>query len=164
MKRLRVVLSPINLSLLGPVQRDNAIFAVGALEKVADILHFEPNFKMGLENVEWPGRFMEVSGKPKIIYDGAHNPASATALKETIKDCYPDYEVGFIFGFLEDKDISNFCKNLKSIVSEAWTVSLDFHRGLNAELSTQYAAIGGVKAEPLELRERMRRLKLRQVF
>ena len=152
-------LPPINLSLLGPVQRDNAALAVGALEQVADILHFEPNFKMGLENVEWPGRFMEVSENPKIIYDGAHNPASATALKETIKDCYPDYEVSFIFGFLEDKDISNFCKNLKSIVSEAWTVSLDCHRGLNAELSTQYASIGGVKTEPLELIEAYEKAK-----
>ena len=152
-------LPPINLSLLGPVQRENAALAVGALEQVADILHFEPNFKMGLENVEWPGRFMEVSEKPKIIYDGAHNPGSATALKETIEDCYPDYEVSFIFGFLEDKDISNFCKNLKSIVSEAWTVSLDCHRGLNAELSAQYASIGGVEAEPIELKEAYEKAK-----
>ena len=60
---------------------------------------------------------------------------------------------------MEDKDISNFCKNLKSIVSEAWTVSLDCHRGLNAELSTQYAVIGGVKAEPLELREAYEKAK-----
>ena len=98
-------LPPINLSLLGPVQRENAALAVGALEQVADILHFEPNFKMGLENVEWPGRFMEVSEKPKIIYDGAHNPASATALKETIEDCYPDHEVSFIFGFLDVRNL-----------------------------------------------------------
>ena len=113
---------------------------------------------MGLEK-KWPGRFMEVSEKPKIIYDGAHNPGSATALKETIEDCYPDYEVSFIFGFLEDKDISNFCKNLKSIVSEAWTVSLDCHRGLNAELSAQYASIGGVEAEPIELKEAYEKAK-----
>jgi dihydrofolate synthase/folylpolyglutamate synthase len=138
-------LPPINLPLLGECQRENCAVAVATLEVLSDMLEVELEFKKGLEAVSWPSRFETISNDPLVVLDGAHNPAAARALVKTLKETYPRHRIGFIFGFLDDKDTVEFVRILKPLVSQAWAVSIDSLRGTTAE-----QAAGQIRAAGLE--------------
>jgi dihydrofolate synthase/folylpolyglutamate synthase len=146
-------LPPINLPLPGECQRENCAVAVAALEVLADMLDFEPEFKQGLEAVAWDARFQLLAAAPPVILDGAHNPAAAGDLRKTLKECYPRYQVGFIFGFLDDKDSVEFANLLKPLVSMAWTVPIDAPRGTTAEHAAAQVRAAGIEVTPLPTRE-----------
>jgi dihydrofolate synthase/folylpolyglutamate synthase len=144
-------LSPINLPLLGACQRENCSVAVTALEVLADMLHFEPDFKKGLEAVEWRARFQPIETDPLVILDGAHNPSAARALVKTLRESYPKVQVGFILGFLDDKDTVEFLREIKPLVSKAWTLPVDAPRGTTAEHAAAQAHIAGFNAIPVDV-------------
>jgi dihydrofolate synthase/folylpolyglutamate synthase len=140
-------LPPINLPLLGECQRENCAVAVAALEVLADMLDFEPAFKTGLEAVEWSARFQTLEQDPLVILDGAHNPSAARALAKTLKELYPRTQIGFVFGFLADKESVEFMRILKPLVSRVWTITVNDPRGADAEASAANARVAGVEAE-----------------
>jgi dihydrofolate synthase/folylpolyglutamate synthase len=136
-------LPPINLPLLGECQRENCAVAIATLEIMAEMLDFEPEYKRGLEAVSWPARFQTISDDPLVILDGAHNPAAARALFSTLKENCKKHQIGFIFGFLEDKESIEFVRILKPLVSKAWAVSIDAPRGMAAiQVAGQIRAAG----------------------
>jgi dihydrofolate synthase/folylpolyglutamate synthase len=139
-------LPPINLPLLGECQRENCAVAVAALEVLADLLEIEPEFKKGLESVEWGARFQCLNEEPPIILDGAHNPSAARALAKTLKEVYPGHQIGFVLGFLDDKDTVEFLREIKSCAASTWTIPIDASRGTTAEQAAQQAALVGIQA------------------
>ena len=141
-------LPPINLPLLGECQRENCAVAVAALEMLSDMLEFEPEFKKGLESVEWGARFQILETSPVAILDGAHNPSAARALAKTLKETYPGHQVGFVLGFLDDKDTVEFMRGIKPLVSKAWTIPIDAPRGTTAAHSAAQANAAGIEAIP----------------
>lgn len=141
-------LPPIHLPLLGECQRENCAVAVATLELVADMIDFDPAFKKGFESVEWNARFQVLKTDPVMIFDGAHNPSAARALVKTLKETYPGYQVGFVLGFLDDKDACEFMNELKSLASKAWTVPIDAPRGTTAEHASIQAKVAGIDAVP----------------
>ncbi len=141
----------INLPLLGECQRENCAVAVATLEVLADMLDFEPEFKKGLESVEWRARFQVLEADPLVILDGAHNPSAARALAKTLMENYPKDQVGFVLGFLDDKDAVEFLREIKPLASKAWTVPIDGPRGTTAEQSATQCRIAGMEATPSEV-------------
>jgi len=141
-------LPPINLPLLGECQRENCAVAVATLEVLADMLDFEPAFKKGLESVEWGARFQTLETEPLMILDGAHNPSAGRALAKTLKELYPKHQIGFIFGFLDDKEAVEFLREIKPQVSNAWTLPIDAPRGTTAVHSAAQAQVAGIEATP----------------
>ncbi len=141
-------LPPVNLPLLGECQRENCAVAVAALEVLADMLDVEPAFKQGLESVEWGARFQMLETDPLVILDGAHNPSAARALAGTLRELYAKKQIGFIFGFLEDKESVEFLRILRPLVSRAWTVSVGGPRGATAEAAAAKARVAGIEAKP----------------
>ena len=144
-------LPPINLPLLGECQRENCAVAVAALEVLSDLLDVELEFKKGMELVSWPARFQTISNDPLIILDGAHNPSAARALVKTLKETYPRHRIGFIFGFLEDKDSIEFVRILKPLVSTAWAVSIDAPRGTTAEQTAAQIWAAGLEVTSADI-------------
>ena len=144
-------LPPINLPLLGECQRENCAVAVASLEILAEMLEFEPEFKKGLEVVSWPARFQKISSDPLVVIDGAHNPAAARALLKTLRENYAKHQIGFIFGFLEDKDSIEFVRVLKPLVSRAWAVSIDAPRGTTAVQTAGQIRAAGVEPTSAEV-------------
>jgi len=136
----------IHLPLFGACQRENVAVAVAGLDVLGSMLEFEPAYKKGLESVEWGSRFEILQSNPPIIIDGAHNPAAAQALVQTLRELYPKYQIGFILGFLEDKDINGFFKTISSEVSTAWLVDLDEERSLDAAFLLLQAKLTGFQA------------------
>ncbi len=93
--------------LLGAHQRINAALAAAVTYGLNDQLPVSrAAIFEGLKSVSWPGRF-EVfarANRGTIVVDGAHNPAGAKALRETIQACYPQRKCCILFGVLADKD------------------------------------------------------------
>lgn len=144
-------LPTINLPLLGECQRENCGVAVAALEVFADIVGVELQYKKGLESVEWGARFQTLVTDPMIILDGAHNPSAGRALAKTLKELYPKKQIGFIFGFLDDKESIEFLREIKPLVSNAWTVGIDAPRGTTAEEAALQCTVAQIDAEPAEV-------------
>ena len=59
----------------------------------------------GIARAHWPGRF-EVRRRPGgwLVLDGAHNPAGARALAESLTAYFGDTPMTLVFGVLRDKD------------------------------------------------------------
>ncbi len=141
-------LPPIDLPLLGACQRENCAVAVATLEILSDMLDFEPEFKKGLESLAWGARFQRLEEKPVMVLDGAHNPSAARALAKTLKENYPGDQVGFILGFLDDKDTVEFLREIKPLAAKAWAIPINAARGTPAEHVAAQAAAAGIDAIP----------------
>lgn len=86
----------------GPHQAINASLAIEALGK-AGISLKEKQVAKGIAETSLPFRFQEI--KPGVFVDGAHNPAAAKRLTETIQNHLPGEKVDFVVGMLKTKDL-----------------------------------------------------------
>ncbi len=112
---LNFVVSPfrrVEIALAGSHQRWNAALAAHALE-LAGIAISDEAMARGLRTVEWPGRFQQIT--PRVVLDGAHNPASAQRLAETWREVFGDKRATLILGVLQDKDVRGICAALLPI-------------------------------------------------
>ena len=66
-------------------------------------------------------RFEEIA--PGVFIDGAHNPAAAKVLAETIRSEFPDEKVDFVIGMLKGKDIENTLNELIPVAASFTFVS-----------------------------------------
>ncbi len=96
----------VRLNLKGPHQIVNATTALGAMEVLDDLGYRVSTEAMtdGLRGVDWPGRLELVSASPKVILDGAHNPAGTLALKESLKREFEYQDLILLVGIMKDKD------------------------------------------------------------
>jgi dihydrofolate synthase/folylpolyglutamate synthase len=85
----------------------NATTALGAMEVLEDLGYRVSTEAMinGLKEVDWPGRLEMVSSSPKVILDGAHNPAGALVLKECLEKEFQYHHLILLIGIMKDKDI-----------------------------------------------------------
>jgi dihydrofolate synthase/folylpolyglutamate synthase len=95
-------LDALELPLLGVYQPSNALLALAAARAlgVGDAAARE-----GLARARWPGRFEVVRTRDRVVVlDGAHNPAGARALAESLTAWFGDTPITLVFGALRDKD------------------------------------------------------------
>ena len=83
----------LSLPLLGPHQAHNAAVALAGLDLLAEV---EPSLAVSRDDVvrgfaalQWPARVEVLGQNPWLVIDGAHNAASAAALAETLRTCFP---------------------------------------------------------------------------
>lgn len=92
---------------VGPHQAVNAAVATMALTVImkGDDRINENDLREGLARARWMGRFEihNLRGIP-VVFDGAHNPAGAEALQESLEEQYPDKRRLIVFTSLQDKD------------------------------------------------------------
>ncbi len=91
-------------ALPGRHQRDNLLVAVRLLEAAAaaglpvDL----GRLAEATRRTRWPGRLQLVPGRPRLLLDGAHNPAGARALAAHLRLEPPCV---LVFGAMQDKDV-----------------------------------------------------------
>lgn len=97
----------VHLNLKGVHQVLNATTALGAMEVLEDLGYPVSTAAMidGLREVDWPGRLELVSSSPRVILDGAHNPAGALVLKESLEKEFQYHHLILLVGIMKDKDI-----------------------------------------------------------
>jgi len=92
----------LRVRLLGAYQPGNTLLAVTA----AHVLGCgQRALREGIARAHWPGRF-EVRRRPGgwLVLDGAHNPAGARALAESLAVYFGDTPMTLVLGMLRDKD------------------------------------------------------------
>ncbi len=99
----------LDLPLLGPHQAHNAAVALAGLDVLAEE---RPNLAVGQDDVargfaslKWPARVEILGQRPCLVIDGAHNGASAIALAETLRTCFPQTRRTLVFGTTREKDL-----------------------------------------------------------
>ena len=103
-------LDDLRLGLLGTYQPANALLAVAA----AHVLGVgERAIRTGLARARWPGRF-ELRRRQGgwLVLDGAHNPAGARALADSLETYFGEVPVTFVIGVLRDKDAAGILRPL----------------------------------------------------
>jgi dihydrofolate synthase/folylpolyglutamate synthase len=121
-------------ALRGANQLLNACAALGALEVLRDRLPVTAqDVRMGLANVELPGRFQVLPGRPSVILDVAHNPHAAAVLAQNLGSMgYFPYTYA-VFGAMEDKDIAKIVATLKDQIDHWCLTDLPIPRAASAD-------------------------------
>ncbi|WP_315385044.1 bifunctional tetrahydrofolate synthase/dihydrofolate synthase [Microvirgula aerodenitrificans] len=140
-------------ALRGGYQMMNATAALAVLEAMKTALPVGAGaIRRGLLEVEWPGRFQVLPGRPVTVMDVGHNPHAMRAMVASLQTLSYAENRYAVFSMLADKDIDSVIELAKSEF-DVWYVApiLDTPRGLPlAELQARLAAHGvsQVKAFP----------------
>lgn len=102
------------LPLLGRHQLINAALAI---EACFQLQHLglgvsAAAMQRGMAGVRWPGRLQVVALRPRVVLDGAHNPAAAHYLGLAIRDHFSYQRLYLVFAMLSDKDVIGFAKRM----------------------------------------------------
>ena len=120
-------------ALRGANQLLNTSAALAALEALRDRLPVNAqDVRSGLANVELPGRFQVLAGRPITVLDVAHNPHAAAVLAQNLGSMgYFPFTYG-VFGAMEDKDIERIVATLKDEIHHWRLTSLPTPRAASA--------------------------------
>jgi dihydrofolate synthase/folylpolyglutamate synthase len=85
--------------------------------------------RTGIAQARWPGRMEYFAGPPRLILDGAHNPAGALALAESLAGV-PRRRLIVVVGVMGDKDAAGILAPLLPLAHEVVAVTPSVERGL----------------------------------
>jgi dihydrofolate synthase / folylpolyglutamate synthase len=89
--------------------------------------------RRGLLDVQLPGRFQILPGRPMVILDVGHNPHAARALASSLRRLPGGGRTKAVFAMLKDKDIEGVAAAMRDDVDEWLVASLSGTRGADAE-------------------------------
>ena len=98
--------------------------------------------RMGAEQASWPGRMELFAGPPRVLLDGAHNPAGAKALAEALADI-PRKALILVAGVVGDKDANGILERLLPSADSVIAVCPSVPHGLaSRELADHCRVLG----------------------
>jgi dihydrofolate synthase / folylpolyglutamate synthase len=129
--------------LAGGFQIDNAAVALAALEDGGWLgVIGDETIRAAIATVRWPGRLEVIRERPRVILDGAHNPAGVAALVSELARLARGRPVHLVFGVLADKRWSEMVERLAAVVVDVTVVPVVERRSENparvAELFRRY--------------------------
>tara|TARA_B100000029_G_scaffold54557_1_gene49542 strand:+ start:2869 stop:4212 length:1344 start_codon:yes stop_codon:yes gene_type:complete len=131
---------PLQLSLRGHHQINNAVVAIRLLEELSNSGIDVPAKAIvaAITKVRWPGRLelLEISPKRKVLLDPAHNVAAAAKLGAYINQWRPQ-GLPFVFSALRDKDVSGILLALDTAITHIVCTSIDSPRAQSLDQLTQ---------------------------
>jgi dihydrofolate synthase/folylpolyglutamate synthase len=97
----------LTLKLKGRHQYGNAAVALAVVEllRQGGFPVSEAAIREGLKEARWPGRLEQLSQDPRILLDGAHNPAAALILAQNLKKARGNGRLMLVMGVMADKDV-----------------------------------------------------------
>ncbi len=98
--------SNLFIPLRGRYQVCNAVTALAAVELLAKqgFVVAEKAIRQGLAETHWPGRLELLKDSPKLVLDGAHNPAAIKQMALAIPEYFNFSRLILVFGIMADKD------------------------------------------------------------
>jgi dihydrofolate synthase/folylpolyglutamate synthase len=107
----------VETPLVGRHQLRNVALAIATAEVLSHqgFAITPETIERGIRETHWPGRFQVMpaeEGAPEYVFDVAHNPAGAWALRSTLSACYEDRRLTFVFGAMRDKAIGEIAEIL----------------------------------------------------
>jgi dihydrofolate synthase/folylpolyglutamate synthase len=116
---------------------ENAVLAVAAAEAAQEqgFCLDTAAIRRGLAEVAWPGRLQVLKGRPRIILDGAHNPAGTAALAAFLAEHREALgRLILVFGVLQDKDWAAMLRMLAPLADAILLTHPPTERGANPAL------------------------------
>ena len=104
----------------------------------------------GIRETHWPGRFQVMparGGAPEYVFDVAHNPAGAWALRSTLSAWYADRPLTFIFGAMRDKAIGEMAEILFPLAERVIATRADNPRSAAPDEIREAASRTSVRIE-----------------
>jgi dihydrofolate synthase/folylpolyglutamate synthase len=104
---LKQPISGLTLNLKGRHQYANAAVALAVVELLnrGGFSVSEAAIREGLQATRWPGRLEVVPQDPRVLLDGAHNPAAALTLAQNLKSARQNGRLILVMGVMADKDV-----------------------------------------------------------
>ncbi len=127
-------IAKLTRSMKGTHQANNMALAITAFFEVASVLDVstsEAAIRQAVQRATILGRFEEIM--PCVILDGAHNPASAEKLVETIQCEFPNERITFVIGILADKDVQQILRLFEQVSDNFYFVDFDNPRAMTAQ-------------------------------
>jgi dihydrofolate synthase/folylpolyglutamate synthase len=139
----------LTIPLVGDYQLENATVAVGCLEVLIDKgFHLSSEtIVRGMSAVIWPGRLQVLRQSPYVVVDGAHNPYSASKLRQALKKYFVYRRATLIIGTSSDKDISGIVSELAPVFNRVIVTRSIHPRAMSVEALVEQFARLGVRAE-----------------
>ncbi len=128
----------VETPLLGRHQLRNVALAIAAAEELSHqgFPVTASSIERGIRETHWPGRFQVLpakDGAPEYVFDVAHNPAGAWALRSTLSAGYPDRPLTFVFGAMRDKAIGEMAEILFPLADRVIATRADNPRSASPE-------------------------------
>jgi dihydrofolate synthase/folylpolyglutamate synthase len=128
----------VETPLVGRHQLRNIALAIAAAEELAHqgfATITGTTIEHGIRDTRWPGRFHVVPATaehPEIVFDVAHNPAGAWALRSTLSATYEERPLIFLFGAMRDKAIGEIAEILFPLAGRVITTHVENPRAATA--------------------------------
>ena len=134
----------VETPLVGRHQLRNVALAIAAAEELSrqGFPVTAEAIEQGIRETRWPGRFQvfrATNSTPECVFDVAHNPAGAWALRSTLSNSYEDRRLIFIFGAMRDKAIAEMCEILFPMAERVIATQADNPRSATAQEISQAA-------------------------
>lgn len=134
----------LNVPLLGGHQVLNAATAIRMVECFDRRAIPEAVVRQGIGKTRWPGRCQWVPGRPPILLDGAHNAASAGALRQTVERWFPGRKIWLLVGVSLGKDLAGMAQVWGPWAHRVWVTQAAVPRAESPDrLSEHFRAAGG---------------------
>ena len=134
-------------ALRGAGQLHNAAVALAVVESLRQRLPVDMQaVRRGLVELDLPGRFQVVAGRPTVVLDVAHNPQAVSGLAEKLAELPFAAKTIAVVGMLADKDIAGSLAPLAGRVAHWLLADLDVPRGAPAAalaLVVRQCVLGG---------------------
>jgi dihydrofolate synthase/folylpolyglutamate synthase len=145
----------VETPLLGRHQLRNVALAIAAAEELAQQgFHITPGeIERGIRQTRWPGRFQVLHSQgesPEYVFDVAHNPAGAWALRSTLSACHGDRSLTIIFGAMRDKAIGEMAEILFPLADRVIATRADNPRSSTADEIREAASRLSVEIQSTE--------------
>lgn len=130
----------IRTRMLGVHQVYNSLVAIRMAEMLEENHSItRREIEEGIANTLWRGRFEIKSRDPLLIYDGAHNPAGARILADTLRRLNLR-NITLLFSMLGDKDAGKFLRYFRNIAARVVVSEINYHRRMPLEKLVNYAS------------------------
>ena len=129
----------IETPLIGRHQLRNVALAIAAAEELASRRFAgisADTIERGIRETQWPGRFQVLpptNDHPEVVFDVAHNPAGAWALRSTLSTSAGDRPLIFVFGAMRDKAIGEMAEILFPLAEHVIATQADNPRAATIE-------------------------------
>jgi dihydrofolate synthase/folylpolyglutamate synthase len=99
--------------------------------------------RRGIEGASWPGRMEFFGEAPRLLLDGAHNPAAAHALAAALAEV-PRERLILVLGVMGDKDAGGIIAPLLPLAAESVAVTPALDRAMPSAALAELCRKGGV--------------------
>ena len=138
----------MEIGLLGTYQVKNAALALKVLEALQElgVRLREDKIREAFRNTSWPARFQIIDKKPYFLVDGAHNPAAAKELRDSIQFYFTKRKIVYIIGVFRDKEYDKVIETTCDLATHVITVA---KKGTSRALSSYELAKEVQKVNPM---------------